>query len=215
MCHRPPEAGHLTLDPDSPDVDRGQPVRREDLLDGARGQLPHPDPPAALFGVLGQPPGDPERERVPRSSPEPDPRSTWLRRRPTATEIPSPMSGTSGTARRERAHRPPTSTPPPDRIPFVCPSTPASTSSTRRPTVQIGNRPVPVIAPPSGGTSFSAGVLISVSGTASDVEDGTIPPASLSWTVVFQHDRPRPSGDERDGFLDLDTGERHRSRLLG
>jgi glucose/arabinose dehydrogenase/PKD repeat protein len=54
--------------------------------------------------------------------------------------------------------------------------------------VQIGIVPVPVIDPPTAGVSFGAGTTVTLTGHATDAEDGTIAPAQLSWTVVFKHD---------------------------
>lgn len=48
--------------------------------------------------------------------------------------------------------------------------------------------PVPSIAGPANGSHYDAGDVISYSGSATDVEDGTIPASGLSWTIVFHHE---------------------------
>jgi len=55
-------------------------------------------------------------------------------------------------------------------------------------TVQIGNRPVPSLVRPAGGTTFRAGTQITLTASATDAEDGTVPANRLAWTVVFRHD---------------------------
>ena len=44
------------------------------------------------------------------------------------------------------------------------------------------------LASPTNGATFRAGDTIQVAGTAEDPDEGPLPPASLSWTVVFHHD---------------------------
>jgi len=52
-----------------------------------------------------------------------------------------------------------------------------------------GNRlPVPVIATPASPAFYTAGATIRYSGSATDQEDGTIPPSRFSWQIVFHHD---------------------------
>ena len=53
--------------------------------------------------------------------------------------------------------------------------------------------PQPQIATPSAGTTWAVGDSISFSGSATDPQDGTLPPSALSWRVVLQH---CPSGAE-------------------
>ena len=48
--------------------------------------------------------------------------------------------------------------------------------------------PIPMITSPSNGSFFAAGDLIQFTGTATDPEDGALPPGALSWTIVFHHD---------------------------
>ncbi len=47
--------------------------------------------------------------------------------------------------------------------------------------------PVPVIASPIDGAKYNAGDAILFSGTATDAEDGVIPPAQLRWKIDFHH----------------------------
>jgi PKD repeat protein len=54
--------------------------------------------------------------------------------------------------------------------------------------IAVGNTPpTPVISNPSAGTTFRVGDLISFSGSATDAQDGTLPPSALSWSLVIQH----------------------------
>ena len=48
--------------------------------------------------------------------------------------------------------------------------------------------PTAMITAPAAGALYAAGDTISYAGTGSDPEDGNLPPASLTWTVVFHHD---------------------------
>ncbi|MEL6589899.1 MAG: PQQ-dependent sugar dehydrogenase, partial [Bacteroidota bacterium] len=54
--------------------------------------------------------------------------------------------------------------------------------------VTSNQRPEPTIAFPEGGTTYMAGETLSFNGYANDPEDGPLPPAQLSWTVIFHHD---------------------------
>jgi glucose/arabinose dehydrogenase len=54
-------------------------------------------------------------------------------------------------------------------------------------TLVIGTRPVATITAPPANISFSAGDVISFSGTASDPNE-TLGPQALSWSIVFHHD---------------------------
>jgi len=55
--------------------------------------------------------------------------------------------------------------------------------------VRAGNPPVPTIAAPAlpNELRYVAGQTISYTGSAVDVEDGTLPPSSLSWQVLLLH----------------------------
>ena len=51
----------------------------------------------------------------------------------------------------------------------------------------VNNPPTPTITSPAAGTLFRVGDVISFSGSATDTENGTLPPASLEWTVTLYH----------------------------
>jgi glucose/arabinose dehydrogenase len=56
-------------------------------------------------------------------------------------------------------------------------------------TIDAGNHPpAPSITSPSATARFFVGQMITLSGSATDVEDGTIPSAGLTWEVVLHHD---------------------------
>ncbi len=55
-------------------------------------------------------------------------------------------------------------------------------------TIEVGHRPVPVIATPANHAHYRAGDTIVFSGGATDFEDGALPAAALSWQVVLVHD---------------------------
>lgn len=50
------------------------------------------------------------------------------------------------------------------------------------------NAPVPVIASPADGSTYEAGDTLVVEGRATDAQDGTLPPTSMTWWVDFHHD---------------------------
>jgi len=47
--------------------------------------------------------------------------------------------------------------------------------------------PVPTLLAPAAGTTFAVGDAIAFSGSATDPEDGTVPPGDLRWTVSIRH----------------------------
>ncbi len=58
-------------------------------------------------------------------------------------------------------------------------------------TVQItsGNTPpTPTITAPAAGTLFAVGQNFTLTGSATDAEQGTLPASSLSWTILLHHD---------------------------
>jgi glucose/arabinose dehydrogenase len=58
-----------------------------------------------------------------------------------------------------------------------------------RPGSSVPNQsPSPAIATPAEGTMYSGGDVIDYSGSASDPEDGPLPPERLTWWVDFHHD---------------------------
>ncbi len=55
--------------------------------------------------------------------------------------------------------------------------------------INVGNTPpTPTITAPTASTRFRAGQTITLQGSASDAQDGTLPDSSLSWTVLLHHD---------------------------
>ena len=54
--------------------------------------------------------------------------------------------------------------------------------------VTTSKPPVPTIATPASGATYTAGNLISFSGSATDPDEGSLPASDLTWTVTFQHD---------------------------
>lgn len=54
-------------------------------------------------------------------------------------------------------------------------------------TIVVGNAPKVQIQTPTNGTIFRAGSTIAFHGSATDTEDGTLPPASLNWNIIFHH----------------------------
>jgi len=54
-------------------------------------------------------------------------------------------------------------------------------------TIVVGNIPTVTISNPTNGLIFRAGDVINFSGSATDTEDGPMPPGALSWTVLFHH----------------------------
>ncbi len=62
-------------------------------------------------------------------------------------------------------------------------------SSTVTTTVQVGNTPpLATIASPTASTLFSVGQQITLTGSATDAQDGPLPPSALSWRVILHHD---------------------------
>jgi glucose/arabinose dehydrogenase/PKD repeat protein len=54
--------------------------------------------------------------------------------------------------------------------------------------ITVGRAPTPTISTPANNLGFVAGQQINFSGSATDPEDGSLSPTSLSWTVVFHHE---------------------------
>src|SRR5205823_4525580 len=52
-------------------------------------------------------------------------------------------------------------------------------------TIIAGNPPVATILAPSDGGVFRAGDVINFAGSASDPEDGQLPPVAFTWTIDF------------------------------
>jgi hypothetical protein len=56
--------------------------------------------------------------------------------------------------------------------------------------INSGNTPpVPVIGTPAAGARFFVGQMVSLSGSATDAQDGTLPPSALVWEVLLHHDQ--------------------------
>lgn len=54
--------------------------------------------------------------------------------------------------------------------------------------IQAGNSPPSAsIISPAEGTPFAVGQTITLTGSATDAQDGTLPPSALSWTVLRHH----------------------------
>jgi glucose/arabinose dehydrogenase len=73
--------------------------------------------------------------------------------------------------------------------------------------------PVPTITQPAAGTLYSGGDVITYAGTATDPQDGTLPPSAFTWQVDFHHDThvhpfiPAQSGATGGTFTIPQTGE--------
>ncbi|HEX5090526.1 MAG TPA: LamG-like jellyroll fold domain-containing protein [Nocardioides sp.] len=67
-------------------------------------------------------------------------------------------------------------------------STGSGSSSSDTVDVTVGSTPpVPSISAPVDGTSVIPGQVISYAGSATDPEDGPLPPSALKWTVLLHH----------------------------
>jgi glucose/arabinose dehydrogenase len=63
-----------------------------------------------------------------------------------------------------------------------------ATSAPVTASISVGNTaPVPTIQSPSAGSTFTVGQTITLTGSATDAQDGTINPATLQWTVLRHH----------------------------
>ena len=60
--------------------------------------------------------------------------------------------------------------------------------------ITVGRPPAPTITAPAGGSTFQAGQVINLSGSATDPRDGTLSGSSLTWTVVFHHETHQHPG---------------------
>ena len=54
-------------------------------------------------------------------------------------------------------------------------------------TVTTSRPPVPIITAPAEGTFYRAGDTVAFAGSATDPDEGTLPPAKLSWRINFHH----------------------------
>lgn len=76
-----------------------------------------------------------------------------------------------------------------DRIRCVV-TNPFGTATSNTATIAVSGNvaPVPVIELPLNGARYQAGDLLTFSGSATDAEDGALPPSRLSWRIDFHHD---------------------------
>ncbi len=63
----------------------------------------------------------------------------------------------------------------------------ADTVTSPQISITVGHAPVPVIATPVEGFEYSAGDTINYSGTATDIEDGTLGASAFTWKFVIAH----------------------------
>ncbi len=54
--------------------------------------------------------------------------------------------------------------------------------------IEVGSKPIPVLASPVPNLAYAAGDVIAFSGTASDQEDGILPPSLLAFEVLLVHE---------------------------
>jgi hypothetical protein len=55
-------------------------------------------------------------------------------------------------------------------------------------TISVGNTaPTATILTPPAGTTWKVGDVITFSGSATDAQDGTLPPSALTWQLTMQH----------------------------
>jgi glucose/arabinose dehydrogenase len=73
-----------------------------------------------------------------------------------------------------------------------------------------GEKPVGVINLPAEGTEYRAGDTINYNATATDAEDGDLPPEAFTWEIVFHHDghtHPHmlPASGAKEGSFNIPT----------
>lgn len=89
----------------------------------------------------------------------------------------------------------------------------SATSNAATLTVTGGSAPSATITAPTAGTLYRGGQTFSFAGSASDPEDGTLPPSAFTWRVDFHHDThshpfvPPTSGVTNGTFTIPDRGE--------
>jgi PKD repeat protein/glucose/arabinose dehydrogenase len=65
---------------------------------------------------------------------------------------------------------------------------PGGLSDTDAVVISVGNTaPAATITAPAAGTTWRVGDVINFSGSASDVQDGPLPPSALSWQLILHH----------------------------
>ena len=63
-----------------------------------------------------------------------------------------------------------------------------SATGTASQVISVANSPpVPVISAPTSALHWKVGDLVNFSGSATDAQDGNLPPSALSWSLVIQH----------------------------
>jgi len=67
----------------------------------------------------------------------------------------------------------------------------SATSNAARLTVTTDQPPTGTITQPAVGATYAGGDTIAYAGTATDNEDGTLPPSAFTWQVDFHHDIAR------------------------
>jgi glucose/arabinose dehydrogenase len=89
----------------------------------------------------------------------------------------------------------------------------AATSNDATLQVTPNTPPAAVITAPANRTLYSAGNVIAYAGTATDAEDGALPPSAFTWQVDFHHDThvhpfmPPTSGMRSGSFVIPTVGE--------
>jgi glucose/arabinose dehydrogenase/PKD repeat protein len=66
--------------------------------------------------------------------------------------------------------------------------------------IRVGNAPTATILSPQDGATFRAGDVISFSGDATDIEDGSLPASAYTWDIDFLHEGHVHPGTPQTGF---------------
>ena len=89
----------------------------------------------------------------------------------------------------------------------------SATSNNATLTVSGSGHPTATITSPTQGTLYTGGMNVTYAGTASDAEDGALPPSAFTWQVDFHHDShvhpflPATTGASGGTFTISRTGE--------
>jgi glucose/arabinose dehydrogenase len=89
----------------------------------------------------------------------------------------------------------------------------SATSNNATLTVSGSGHPTATITSPTQGTLYTGGMNVTYAGTASDAEDGALPPSAFTWRVDFHHDShvhpflPATTGASGGTFTIPRTGE--------
>lgn len=79
------------------------------------------------------------------------------------------------------------------------------TSSPATLSVTSNTRPMPIIQTPTDGSTYRAGSILAILGSATDAEDGTLTENQLTWRIEFHHDtHTHPALGNTSGFYELD-----------